>query len=127
MGEYLIDTNIVSDYFSRNLSEKGFQFMDAVINDVPILSVITQIELLCWKTETQEEEKIKEFIADSNVIELSNPIILECVKIRRNFRVKTPDAIIAATALTHKLTLITNNEKDFKSVEGLRLLNPFNL
>jgi hypothetical protein len=51
MGQqYLIDTNIVSDFFSAALPEVGLQFMEAVIDAVPKLSVITQIELLCWKS-----------------------------------------------------------------------------
>jgi hypothetical protein len=51
MERYLIDTNVVSDYFSASLPASGLQFMDSVIDVVPNLSVITQIELLCWKTE----------------------------------------------------------------------------
>jgi predicted nucleic acid-binding protein len=35
------------------------------------------------------------------------------------------DAIIAATALEHGLMLVTQNVNDFKGVEGLRILNPF--
>jgi len=46
------------------------------------------------------------------------------VNIRRNKKVKTPDAIIAATALAHGFTLITNNEKDFNNINGLKIVNP---
>ena len=35
------------------------------------------------------------------------------------------DAVIAATALTHNLPLVTRNTQDFKHVAGLRLLDPF--
>ena len=55
MEQYLIDTNIVSDYFSASLPSEGLKFMDSVIDAVPNLSVITQIELLCWKTEAAKE------------------------------------------------------------------------
>jgi hypothetical protein len=48
MGQYLIDTNVVSDYFSASFSDVGMEFMDAVIDAVPNISVITQIELLCF-------------------------------------------------------------------------------
>ncbi len=54
-------------------------------------------------------------------------VILHCVNIRRNKKVKTPDAIIAATALAHGFTLITNNEKDFNSIKDLKIINPFKL
>jgi predicted nucleic acid-binding protein len=49
------------------------------------------------------------------------------VNIRRNKKVKTPDAIIAATALANGFTLITNNEKDFNNIKGLKIVNPFRI
>lgn len=45
--------------------------------------------------------------------------------IRRNYRLKLPDAVIAATALHLGLPLITRNVKDFKDIPELKLLNPF--
>jgi hypothetical protein len=48
MGQYLVDTNVVSDYLSASLPVAGIALLDAVIDAVPKLSVITQIELLCW-------------------------------------------------------------------------------
>ena len=47
MEQYLIDTNVVSDYFSASLPANGLLFMDSVIDAIPKLSVISQIELLC--------------------------------------------------------------------------------
>ncbi len=40
-------------------------------------------------------------------------------------KIKTPDAIIAATALAYGYTIITNNEKDFKGITGLKIINPY--
>jgi len=40
-------------------------------------------------------------------------------------RIKTPDAIIAATALHHQLVLATRNTDDFKEIDGLNHINPF--
>ncbi|HDP55568.1 MAG TPA: type II toxin-antitoxin system VapC family toxin [Bacteroidetes bacterium] len=125
MEQYLIDTNVISDYFSASLPENGLQFMDAVIDAVPNLSVISQIELLCWKTDAAKEQRVKDFIADSTIFDITTDVISHCVNIRRNKKVKTPDAIIAATALAHNFTLITNNEKDFNNINGLKIVNPF--
>jgi predicted nucleic acid-binding protein len=125
MEQYLIDTNVVSDYFSASLPVNGLQFMDSVIDAIPNFSVITQIELLCWKTDAKKEQQIKDFISDSAIIDINPTIIMHCVNIRRNKKVKTPDAIIAATALSQGFTLITNNEKDFNKIEGLKTINPF--
>ncbi len=127
MEQYLIDTNAISDYFSASLPPSGLQFMDAVIDAVPNLSVISQIELLCWKTDIAKEQRVKEFIADSTIFDITPDVITHCVNIRRNKKVKTPDAIIAATALAHGFTFITNNEKDFSRIKGLKIVNPFKI
>ena len=34
------------------------------------------------------------------------------------------DAIIAATAMVHNLTLVTHNTEDFRWIAGLELLDP---
>lgn len=125
MEQYLIDTNAISDYFSATLTEKGLLFMDSVINDVPNLSIISQIELLCWKTDSVKEQKVKEFIDDSVILDINSDVITQIVSIRRSKKIKTPDAIIAATALAYGYSLITNNEKDFYKIKGLKIINPF--
>ena len=127
MERYLIDTNVVSDYFSASLPATGLQFMDSVIDAVPILSVITQIELLCWKTDIANEQRVKEFISDSDILDITPDVIIHSVNIRRNKKIKTPDAIIAATALAHDYTLVSNNDKDFKGIKGLKYVNPYSI
>jgi len=125
MEQYLIDTNVISDYFSASLPVRGLLFVDSVIDVVPNLSVISQIELLCWQTDVANEQRVKDFITDSVIFDITPTVILQCVNIRRNKKVKTPDAIIAATALAYGYTLISNNEKDFNNIEGLKIVNPF--
>lgn len=124
MERYLIDTNVISDYFSATLPENGLQFMDTVMDAIPNLSVITKIELLCWKTNFHLEEKIKDFVTDSRIFDISPQVIDYCVNVRKSKKIKTPDAIIAATALAHQFKLITRNIKDFKNIDRLELINP---
>ena len=125
MERYLIDTNVVSDYFSASFPNAGAQFLDTVIDSIPNLSVITQIELLCWNTDSNTEQGIKNFISDSVILGINPDVITHCVALRKNKKVKLPDAIIAATALIHNLTLITRNTKDFMGIDGLQIVNPF--
>ena len=124
MAHYLIDTNVISDYFSATLPRPGEKFLDRVIDDIPNISVITQIELLCWKTTSLVERKTKEFVNESTVFTMTPNIIAHCVAVRRAKKIKVPDAIIAATSLAYNLTLITNNVKDFKDIRSLRVINP---
>jgi predicted nucleic acid-binding protein len=99
--------------------------MDTVIDAVPKISVITQIELLCWQTDAATEQKIKDFIADSIVLDISPEVIVQCVNLRKGKKIKIPDAIITATALAYGYILITNNEKDFANIKGLKMANPY--
>jgi predicted nucleic acid-binding protein len=124
MEQYLIDTNIVSDYLSASLPVRGMVFLDRVIDAIPNLSVISQIELLCWNTDDTTALSVQNFITDSIVLDINSDIIAYCVSIRKGKKIKTPDAIIAATALACDYTLITNNEKDFVGINGLKLVNP---
>ncbi len=124
MEQYLIDTNAVSDYFSASFSDAAMEFMDAVVDAIPKLSVITQIELLCWKTDASTEQKVKDFIKDSIVLDISPGVIEHCINLRKGKKIKTPDAIIAATALAYNYKLITNNEKDFASSKEVMIVNP---
>lgn len=124
MEQYLMDTNVVSDYFSASFSVAGMALMDTAIDAVPNISVITQIELLCWNTDEATTQNVQNFIADSVVLDISTEVIAQCVALRKGKKIKTPDAIIAATALAYGFTLITNNEKDFVNIRGLKLVNP---
>lgn len=123
MGRYLIDSNIISNYFSENLEKEFLDFLDPIFENRPCLSIITQIELLSWKTDTEVENLIKQFLDNSQIFSLSDQIVMNCVNIRRFYSIKIPDAIIAGTASAEDLILITKNVKDFSKIKGLRILN----
>jgi len=63
------------------------------------------------------------FVEEANILPLSEEVVLSCIKIRRSRKIKTPDTIIAATALVHDYILITY-DSDFKNLSGLKILNP---
>lgn len=48
MGQFLIDNNAISNYFSGLFPENGMDFMAEVLDKTPIISVITEIEALSW-------------------------------------------------------------------------------
>lgn len=64
---------------------------------------------------------------DSSILDLTNSIVDRSIEIRKKYKTKLPDAIIAANALVYDLILITRNNSDFKNIEGLKLFNPYNL
>ena len=127
MGRHLIDSNVIVNYTSEKFPEKVMSFIANVIDEIPNISVITKIETLSWhSTMMQEESFLKSFVNISNVIALSDLIVDKCIEIRRNCKIKTPDAIIAATAMIHDFTLLTS-DSDFKRIPNLKILNPFDL
>ena len=125
MEQYLIDTNVVSDYLSAALPASSTKFMDEVIDAIPTLSIVSQIELLCWQTHAETETKVLAFLNDCRILNIDPQVVAMCVQIRKGKRVKMPDAIIAATAVSSNLILLTNNEKDFQQITGLRFINPW--
>ena len=126
MGQgYLIDTNTTIDYLSDKLPAKSAEFIGKIDSQ---LSVISRMELLAWPNATEEQLKVLEaFVGSSNIFSLSEPVIIESIRIRKTYRIKLPDAIIAATALVFDLTLITLNTVDFKNISGLKLINSHKL
>jgi len=126
MGKkYLIDSSAAIKYLSEYFPKEALLFIDKIVNEESIISFITRIELLVSSNISFEELKnIKKFIQGSKVINITEAIILETIKIRKEKKLKIPDAIIAATTIVNNLTLIADNDKDFLKVDGLKYLNP---
>lgn len=125
MGQqYLIDSNAVIDYLSGKLPVLGMNFMHQIINDIPNLSVITKIEILGYRTKPDDQLILSSFVNDSTVIALQDNIVDYTIELRKEYKIKIPDAIIAATALCLGYTLISRNQKDFKNIPNLKLINP---
>lgn len=125
--KYLWDTNTVIYYLQQQFPPSAEKFIDNVLFDSgPAISAITEIELLCWRTPSAKELKVlHDFIEDVWVFELERDIKLKTAEIRKAHKTKLPDAIIAATSLVYELTLLTRNVNDFKNIDGLNLINPY--
>ena len=126
---YLCDTNTVIYFLQQQFSEAAELYIDELFKrEQPVISTITEIELLSWKSASEtDNEIIKKFIGDSKVIELEPAIKIKAAEIRKKTGIKLPDAIIAATALVYNLTLITRNVKDFKKVGEIPIVNPWEM
>jgi len=122
MGQkYLIDTNVLIDAQMKHLPNNGLDFLSKVVNENFIISFITQIEYLGYKNINKISE---EFISLADVIGIDKYIIQTCINLRKNYKIKLPDALIAATALARNFTLVTNNEEDFAFIPNLNIINP---
>ena len=124
----MIDTNVAIDYIGQVLPEEILTVLDSIIDNTFYISVINKIELLGFSNITKKEEiKFQEFINAANVIELNDDVVNKTIYIRRQRKVKLPDAIIAATAGVYDLVLLSRNDKDFKKIDDLILINPMDL
>ncbi len=105
------------------------RYIDSILQtNISVISAITEIELLCWKTASENDLKVlNNFIQDATVIELEQEIKSKTAEIRKANKIKLPDAIIAATAIVYNLTIITRNTADFKNIDGLKTINPFEM
>jgi predicted nucleic acid-binding protein len=122
--QYLIDTNAVIDYLGKNLPDKGMDFMNGVIDTIPNVSVITKIEVLSFNPPEVYNQMLNDFMNDAIVFDLTNDIVETSIMIRKKYKTKLPDAVIAATAIVYDLTLITRDAKDFQSITELKSINP---
>jgi len=118
----LLDSNIVIAVASSD---------DAAVNRLVLessysVSVVTRIEVLGYQRLTQEDkDDLLAFLAGGRELGLDDAVAETAVRLRQERRMGLGDAIIAATALVHRLPLVTRNWDDFKHVAGLELVNPF--
>jgi predicted nucleic acid-binding protein len=125
MGTHLMDSNAVIEFLGGVIPTSGSQWLQNLIdNEVHCLSIINRIELLSYKGTSSDMHVLTDFIDASNVLLLTEPIVLKTIEIRQQTKIKLPDAIIAATALVHQLCLVSRNTDDFKNVWGLSIVNP---
>ncbi|MFL5909810.1 MAG: type II toxin-antitoxin system VapC family toxin [Gaiellaceae bacterium] len=115
MADLLVDT----DVFVNHL--RGARELRAGADSVSY-SVISRCELLAGAGE--QEETVRLLLSPFQELEVDRQVAEAAGAIRRASDVRTPDALIAATALTHGLTLVTRNRRDFERVRRLRLRSP---
>ncbi len=124
--EYLIDTNILIYFIENKIPENEFKKVNKIVKSSFNISCMTKIELLSWKKlEEYHFIELKKFLSNSTVFLLNEDLIEKTILLRKNHGIKTPDAIIGATALNNDLILVTRNVKDFKKINGLNIYNPF--
>jgi predicted nucleic acid-binding protein len=106
----VFDTNILIDYL--NGMEQAAIDMDA--HPDRAISRITWIEVLAGVYSGAEETATRSFLSTFQLIEISSAVAHRTIEVRRDHRLKLPDAIIYATTLDVQGELVTRNTRDFR-------------
>jgi tRNA(fMet)-specific endonuclease VapC len=129
--ESLVDTDILSFYFKGD-SKVVDKFNDYLKEfDVINVSIITYYEILGGLRFKKAERQIKEFeefVSNNTIIHISEQSAKLSGDIYADLRQKgitigTSDILIAGIAIENELTLVTNNERHYESIEGLKIEN----
>lgn len=101
---FILDTNIVI-YLQKGLLAEPLPHGSAAI------SIITEIELRGFPGLLAEQAIwLGRFLASIHSVGITSDIKEATIRLRRDHRLKIPDAMIAATAMTHGAVLLTNDE-----------------
>jgi len=125
--EYLLDSNVIIGYLAGKIPASGMKTVSEIIDKVPNISVISQIEVMRFNDTQENEAVLEKFINLSKIYPLSNNVVKHTINLCKKSNIKLPDAIIAATALIENFTLVTRNTTDFKKIPDLILLDPWDI
>jgi predicted nucleic acid-binding protein len=109
----VFDTNILIDYLAGKKPAKDelARYSNARI------AIITWIEVMVGASGTEDEAVVREFLNTFETIPLDQHVAEAAVQIRRQHRLRLPDALIWASAKTRDALLITRNTRDYPSSE----------
>jgi predicted nucleic acid-binding protein len=111
VADVLIDTDVFVDHLrgATELRVGGHRVH---------YSVITRAELVAGTSAT---DAIATLLGPFREIPVDRSVAERAGRVRREVGIRLPDALIAATALEHRLSVVTRNRADFDKVRGLRL------
>lgn len=131
MTESLVDTDILSFYFKGD--QKVVNKFNSYLRefDVINISIITYYEILGglkFKNAERQIKEFEEFVANNTIIHISEDSAKISGDVYADLRqngitIGTSDILIAGIAIENELTLITNNEKHYESIKGLKIEN----
>lgn len=135
---FLLDTNVISELSKRAPNRRVASWLDENETEGMWTSAVTVAELLTGladlpdgKRKSDLTQLIGELLARfaKSPVAFDNWAAEEYARIvssrkSRGRPIEPFDALIAATAVVHNLTLATMNVKDFEGIEGLTVVDP---
>jgi predicted nucleic acid-binding protein len=118
----LLDSNIIIYLRNPNVSDQ----ISAKVGDQTLgICNIVVAEVLGYRGLSQEDVTyFRNFIDALKNYPFDDAVTKKTIELRSSSHIQLPDAIVAATAMVHNLTLWTHNIGDFKDLNGLQLFDP---
>jgi len=125
MTHFLIDSDVLID-FNRGVEQAAFM-MDSLEEDAPLgISAITRMEVLTGCRNKEELRHFERLLRRFKIFPLTETIGRTADDLLLTYCLShgllIPDALIAATALVHQISLLTKNHRDFRFISGLGLI-----
>jgi predicted nucleic acid-binding protein len=120
---YTLDTNAIIYYLDEEPTV--VPLLEPILGqDMAIfVSVVTELELLSHPGLTDEDmAAIQQLLTSVVIFPLESRLAQLAGALRRQYHLKTPDSVVAATALLTHTILVTRNIRDFQGIDGLSLL-----
>ncbi len=136
---YLLDTNVISELRKAGSNKANKNVVNWAklksTNDLFISSItIFEIEMGILQLERRDPKQAsiyKDWLKHSvmqafkgRILPFDTSVALKCAQLHVPDPKSERDAMIAASALVHGLTMVTRNEKDFKHI-NVKLINPW--
>ena len=134
---FLLDTNIVSELRRPRAHGGLIEWFDAQSASSLFLSIVTAGEIRQGIEQLRRRDARQASLLDrwlngltqfyeDRLLYVDGAVAADWGRLRARRSVPVIDALIAATARVHKLTLVTRNVRDFASLD-VTLLNPFEM
>jgi predicted nucleic acid-binding protein len=114
-GGILLDTDVLIDHL------RGHRRLD--LSDPSWrISIVTRCELFAGRK--IDETSLRQVLGRLVELPVDRALAERAGRLRSETQLHVPDALIAATALTHRLSLMTRNRRHFERVPELVLHDP---
>jgi hypothetical protein len=91
---YLLDSNVIIGYLAGRIPASGMKTISTIVDQMPHISVISQIEVLRYNDTQENEAILTDFISDSVIHSLNPAVVQRTITLCRQSKIKLPDAVL---------------------------------